>query len=103
MGRFRPFGKLITLERAQEVVLAAAHPMEAIEHVELALGAGLLVYFEPFVHTYQPETSREHVPAYDADFHYTTSSSSIFSRDSFNSLPRTIVRRLRTSFSLRNK
>ena len=40
MGRFRPFGKLITLERAQELVLAAAHPMEAIEHVELADAAG---------------------------------------------------------------
>ena len=40
MGRFRPFGELITLKRAQELVLAAAQPMEAIERVELADAAG---------------------------------------------------------------
>ena len=40
MGRFRPFGELITLERAQELVLAAAQPMETIERVELADAAG---------------------------------------------------------------
>ncbi|OIR09873.1 MAG: hypothetical protein BEU05_02365 [Marine Group III euryarchaeote CG-Bathy2] len=40
MGRFRPFGALISLARAQELVLAAAQPLEASESVELAAAAG---------------------------------------------------------------
>ena len=39
MGRFRPFGALISLARAQELVLAAAQPLEASESVELAIAA----------------------------------------------------------------
>lgn len=40
MARFRPFGELISLARAQELVLAAAQPLEASESVELAAAAG---------------------------------------------------------------
>jgi molybdopterin molybdotransferase len=40
LGRFRPFGALISLARAQELVLAAAQPLEASESVELAAAAG---------------------------------------------------------------
>ncbi len=39
MGRFRPFGALISLARAQELVLAAAQPLEASKSVELAIAA----------------------------------------------------------------
>jgi molybdopterin molybdotransferase len=40
VGRFRPFGELISLARAQELVLAAAQPLETSQSVELAAAAG---------------------------------------------------------------
>ena len=57
MGHFRPFGELIALERAQELVLAAAQPMNSIECVSLPDAAGRVLA--------APVVSDRDVPGFD--------------------------------------